>query len=209
MKFKIIDNSSKTINEDDFPIHYDDISETFLDDNVFNYVRFIRNKFRYSHASTKSRSQIVTTGAKHHKQKGTGSARRGVNSSPVVRGGAVAHGPQPRSFSTKLNKKLIHKLRYLSFKRVSDQISVFSEDFNIQRTKEASNLFLSLGIQNKRILIITDDSIEDNHLLKAFRNISYVKIIDIKYIDPELLFISDQIFMTYKSYSTFKGYYND
>ena len=51
---------------------------------------------RQGTASTKTRSEIARTSKKHHRQKGTGWARRGSLRSPLVRGGGVAFGPRPR-----------------------------------------------------------------------------------------------------------------
>ena len=52
---------------------------------------------RQGTAKVKTRSEIARTSKKHHRQKGTGGARRGSNRSPLVRGGGVAFGPEPRS----------------------------------------------------------------------------------------------------------------
>ncbi len=43
---------------------------------------------------------------KLYRQKGTGKARRGNKQSPLLRGGGKSFGPQPRDFSTKLNRKV-------------------------------------------------------------------------------------------------------
>lgn len=58
-------------------------------------------------ASFKNRSSVSGGGKKPYKQKGTGSARRGTNRTPLRRGGAVAFGPQPRFIRKFLNKKFI------------------------------------------------------------------------------------------------------
>lgn len=57
-------------------------------------------------ASTKNRSDIRGSGRKLRPQKGSGQARLGTMSSPLLRGGGVAHGPHPKDHSTKLNRKL-------------------------------------------------------------------------------------------------------
>jgi large subunit ribosomal protein L4 len=59
---------------------------------------------RQGTASVKTRSEIARTSKKHHRQKGTGMARRGSMRSPLVRGGGVAFGHKPRSYYEKLQK---------------------------------------------------------------------------------------------------------
>lgn len=61
---------------------------------------------RQGTAAVRSRSEVARTGKKHHRQKGTGWARRGSLRSPLVRGGGVAFGPQPRSYELRMTKSL-------------------------------------------------------------------------------------------------------
>jgi len=56
--------------------------------------------------STKSRSETAYSGKKPWRQKGTGRARAGSRSSPIWRGGAVAHSIKPRDYSWQLPKKM-------------------------------------------------------------------------------------------------------
>ena len=44
-------------------------------------------------------------GAKPWRQKGTGRARAGSNRSPIWTGGGIVFGPQPRSYTFKVNRK--------------------------------------------------------------------------------------------------------
>ncbi|MFQ5355302.1 MAG: 50S ribosomal protein L4, partial [Mariprofundaceae bacterium] len=55
--------------------------------------------------STKTRSTVSGGGKKPFKQKGTGRARQGTTRATQMRHGAVAHGPLPRSYSTRINKR--------------------------------------------------------------------------------------------------------
>ena len=50
-------------------------------------------------ASTKTRAEIKGSTKKPWKQKHTGKARAGRKSSPIWRGGGIAHGPRPRDYS--------------------------------------------------------------------------------------------------------------
>ncbi|KAG8963986.1 54S ribosomal protein, mitochondrial [Tulasnella sp. 419] len=76
-----------------------------------------RDGLRQGSANTKTRSEIKCSGRKLRPQKGTGRARLGDASSPMLRGGAVAFGPKPRDFSTKLPRKR-------SAGRMEDDVSI-------------------------------------------------------------------------------------
>jgi large subunit ribosomal protein L4 len=55
--------------------------------------------------STKGRSEVSGGGKKPFKQKGTGRARQGTTRATQMRHGAIAHGPTPTEYTTRLNKK--------------------------------------------------------------------------------------------------------
>jgi large subunit ribosomal protein L4 len=57
-------------------------------------------------AGVKHRSDVVGSGRKLFKQKGTGRARRGDIKSPLLKGGGSVFGPNPRSYSYKVPKKV-------------------------------------------------------------------------------------------------------
>ncbi|MBR3991367.1 MAG: 50S ribosomal protein L4, partial [Clostridia bacterium] len=56
--------------------------------------------------STLTRTEVSGGGKKPWRQKGTGRARQGSTRSPQWTHGGVALGPKPRSYRTKLNKKV-------------------------------------------------------------------------------------------------------
>jgi large subunit ribosomal protein L4 len=61
---------------------------------------------RVGTANTKDRSDVRGGGKKPYRQKHTGRARQGSLTSPLHVGGGVAHGPHPRDYSQKVNKKV-------------------------------------------------------------------------------------------------------
>lgn len=69
-------------------------------------VRWQRAKKQAGTHSVKTRSVISGTGRKPFKQKGTGRARQGDFRSPLMRGGAVVHGPTPRSHAFHVPSKV-------------------------------------------------------------------------------------------------------
>jgi large subunit ribosomal protein L4 len=88
-----------------------------LNDAVFNVevrehlfhevVRNQRAERRAGTAKTKERGEIKGSTAKAWKQKGTGRARQGNRKAAHFRGGGVSHGPRPRDFSGKVNRKTV------------------------------------------------------------------------------------------------------
>lgn len=72
---------------------------------VTDVVTAYRAGLRAGTASTKKRSEVRGGGRKPFRQKGTGRARQGSNRSPILRGGGVVFGPQPRDFSKKVKQK--------------------------------------------------------------------------------------------------------
>jgi large subunit ribosomal protein L4 len=72
---------------------------------VHQSVRAEQAARRRGTAATKTRGMVSGGGAKPWRQKGTGRARAGSSRSPVWTGGGVVFGPQPRSYTFKINRK--------------------------------------------------------------------------------------------------------
>ncbi|KAK4188198.1 ribosomal protein L4 domain-containing protein [Podospora australis] len=64
------------------------------------------DKTRQGTASSKTRWEVAGSHRKMRPQKGSGRSRLGTKQSPMLRGGGKSHGPRPRDFSTKLNRKV-------------------------------------------------------------------------------------------------------
>ena len=67
--------------------------------------QFLANQRQGTH-KTKERKEINRSTKKIFRQKGTGGARHGSLKAGIYVGGARIHGPRPRDYSFKLNKKL-------------------------------------------------------------------------------------------------------
>jgi large subunit ribosomal protein L4 len=72
---------------------------------VHQSVRAEQAARRRGTASTKTRGLVSGGGSKPWRQKGTGRARAGSSRSPVWTGGGTVFGPQPRSYTFKVNRK--------------------------------------------------------------------------------------------------------
>eukprot|EP00899_Mesostigma_viride_P000296 jgi/Mesvir1/10267/Mv07818-RA.1 len=75
-------------------------------DIVHRAVLWIRAHRRAGTACTKRIAEVSGSGRKSHPQKGTGRARAGHRRPPHWRKGAVAHGPRPRDWTEKLQRKV-------------------------------------------------------------------------------------------------------
>src|SRR5437899_10893955 len=72
---------------------------------VHQSVRAEQAARRRGTAATKTRGLVSGGGAKPWRQKGTGRARAGSSRSPIWTGGGTTFGPQPRSYTFKVNRK--------------------------------------------------------------------------------------------------------
>ena len=126
---------------------------------VKDAITAIRNALRAGTACTKGKGEVAGSNKKPWKQKGTGNARAGFRQSPVWRGGGVAHGPKPRDFATKLNKKVwsLAFARAFSDKIVAGDVIVVDEfKFEAPKTKLMAKLLKDLGVDRTACVIQKD-----------------------------------------------------
>ena len=133
---------------------------------VKDAVTAIRNAMRAGTACTKGKGAVAGSNKKPWKQKGTGNARAGFRQSPVWRGGGVAHGPKPRSFEQKINKKVMQLAfaRALSDKIVAGDVIVVDEfKFEAPKTKLMAAFLKTLGVD--RTAVVVQKDVDDTTLL--------------------------------------------
>ena len=126
---------------------------------VKDAVTAIRNALRAGTASTKGKGEVSGSNKKPWKQKGTGNARAGFRQSPVWRGGGVAHGPKPRCFEQKVNKKVMKLAfaRALSDKIAAGDVIVVDEfKFEAPKTKLMAALLKTLGVDRTTCIVQKD-----------------------------------------------------
>ena len=127
-------------------------------------------------ASVKRRGDIIGSNKKLYRQKGTGRARKGNIKSPVLRGGGVVFGPNPRSYASKVNKKVKRlALRMaLSSKLQQNELIVLDKiELEKIKTKDFVGIIDKLNLKN--VLIVTDTTNEN--LEKSSRNVPGVKVL--------------------------------
>lgn len=126
---------------------------------------------RQGTAKTKTRAEVSGGGRKPYKQKGTGNARQGSIRAPHYRGGGVAFGVTPRSYTFKMNKKeRVLALRSALTNKVNAKqlIVVDSLEIDSLKTKDLKNMLNTLKLSGKVLFICGNDA---ENLYMASRNL--------------------------------------
>lgn len=147
-------------------------------------------------ASTKSKSEVAGSGKKPWKQKGSGRARAGYKQSPVWRGGAVAHGPQPRKYKKKVSKKVAQLAfrRAFSAKVAQEEITVIdSLVLEAPKTKAFAAILNGLGLERGGLIVV--DAPQEN-LLLASRNLEQVEVVTADLVNTYQLLRHKQVIIT-------------
>ena len=131
---------------------------------------------RQGTVGTKTRGDVSGSGKKLWKQKGTGRARVASIRSPLWKGGGNDHGPQARDWSQPLPKKMRRgALRSALSERLREGNLVVVEALGVQpKTKEFVAALATLGLGGKTLIV---DSIDNDNLLLAARNVKAVKVV--------------------------------
>lgn len=147
-------------------------SQSLVHQYVVNYLA----RQRQGTAKTKRRSEVRGGGRKPYRQKGTGRARAGTIRSPLWKGGGTVFGPQPRSYGSKLPKKMKRKVfqSIFSDKAKSKSIKVLDQiSFDEPKTKAMVNMLTNLGLEKKKCLVL-DEGKNDN-LVMSCQNLQRTK----------------------------------
>ncbi len=108
---------------------------------VHQSVRAEQAARRRGTAATKTRGKVSGGGAKPWRQKGTGRARAGSSRSPIWTGGGVVFGPQPRSYTFKVNRKEQRAALRSALSLHADRGSVAILDAAAFKTPKTSDAF--------------------------------------------------------------------
>jgi len=143
---------------------------------VYQYVKtFLSNQRQGTH-STKTRSEVRGGGAKPWRQKGTGRARSGTNRSPIWEGGGIVFGPRPRSYYSRVPKKLRRNaLKSMFTDRASEEKVLIAEFPELEKpsTKTIYEYLVALGLEGKRVLVL--DEKKGSHIPISCRNLPKVE----------------------------------
>jgi large subunit ribosomal protein L4 len=150
-------------------------------DVIWRYVDMQLTNARAGTASTKTRGEVSGGGRKPWIQKHTGRARQGSIRAPHWRHGGVAHGPKPRVYFKRLNKKMkrLALKSALSLRLKEGNLIVVDEiKFERPKTKDLREVLKNLGLENQKVLVVLPKKVEEYVNVKiSGRNIPGVKVI--------------------------------
>lgn len=142
-------------------------------------VRAYRAAQRAGTHAAKTRAFVSGGGKKPFKQKGTGNARQGSNRSPIMRGGAIVFGPQPRDYSFKVNKKVrALALRMALSSRVADGLMVVKGiELAEAKTKLFAGVAKNLGLTKALVVAAPEENGVNPTLALASRNLPGITLV--------------------------------
>jgi len=155
---------------------------------VHQSVRAEQAARRRGTAATKTRAMVSGGGAKPWRQKGTGRARAGSNRSPIWTGGGTAFGPQPRSYTFKVNRKEQRAaLRgALSLHAQRGSLAILDASaFQAPKTSQALELLEDWDQPRPTLVVL---SAEESSAALSFRNLSRVAV-----LTPENVGVTDLV----------------
>jgi len=152
---------------------------------------------RQGTAAAKNRALVSGGGRKPWKQKGTGRARAGSNTSPLWPGGGAAFGPKPRDYTTRMNSKARRSalLGALSVRaRDGNVVIVEPPQLKEPKTKPVAELLKTVGLEGKKVLWVFDRTGET--LLKSSRNLAKVETTESATLNTYELMRCDTLVLT-------------
>ncbi|MCK9446810.1 50S ribosomal protein L4 [bacterium] len=132
-------------------------------------------------AHAKGRAEVSGGGIKPWKQKGTGRARSGSNTSSIWVGGGVSHGPtKDRNFKKVLPKNIKRKALFVALSdKAREGMFVVTETLQLKegKTKEARELLKNIGIKQSCLVVLSK---VDKNIILAMRNLPKISTIQAK-----------------------------
>jgi large subunit ribosomal protein L4 len=138
---------------------------------------FMANQ-RQGNASTKIRKYVTGGNQKPWKQKGTGRARQGSTRAPQWVGGGTVFGPIPRSYAEYVPRQVraLARKSALNARARENAIMVIDQfNFEVPKTSRMQALITRLGLDGRKVLILTDGSKTNVHL--SGRNLPTVHVL--------------------------------
>ena len=138
----------------------------------------VRNQLankRQGTQKTKTRSEVSGGGKRPYRQKGTGRARHGSERSAQYVGGGIIFGPNPRSYSYTVPKKVKRlALKSALSSKVADQKLIVVENMDLAEVKTATvaKALKAIGAGDSSLIVL--EGVNRNAELSA-RNIKDVK----------------------------------
>ena len=152
---------------------------------------------RQGTAKVKTRGEVSGGGRKPWRQKGTGRARSGSNTSPLWPGGGRAFGPKPRDHRTELPKAQRRRAlaSALSLKAGENAVAVLeSLAFAAPKTREMAETLKRLGLADKRTLLVLGQA--DENVVRSCRNLPNLRTTMAHQVNPYELLRCEMLLLT-------------
>jgi large subunit ribosomal protein L4 len=144
---------------------------------------------------TKTRAEVSGGGRKPWRQKGTGRARQGSIRAPQWRGGAIVHGPRPRSYYQKMPRKM-RRLAYksaLSIKARDGQIIILDDlQMPAPKTRDMVSILEALDVDSSALILLAGRNV---NVEKSANNLPGVKTLRANYLNIRDLLGYDYLLM--------------
>ncbi len=132
---------------------------------------------RQGNAATKTRGFVTGGNQKPWRQKGTGRARQGSIRAPNWPGGGTVFGPIPKEYDEKIPRQLKTLARKSAFNARAAESAIYVIDqfaYDAPKTARMRNLLGRLGVDDQKVLVLTDGS-KPNVFLSG-RNLPNVRV---------------------------------
>ena len=146
-------------------------------------LQYLANQ-RQGTSKAKDRSEVAYSTKKLGRQKGGGGARHGSLKAGIFVGGGNIHGPKPRDYRNKLNKKVksLARVSALSYKAAENAITLV-EPFTMEapKTKELLKILSNIKAGDRKVLVVLPENM--NNIYLSSRNLPDVKVITVDEIN--------------------------
>ena len=146
--------------------------------------------------NTKDRGDVRGGGKKPWRQKHTGRARAGSSRSPVWVGGGVAHGPHPRDYHQKVNKKVrrLALCSALTLKVQEESMMVLDRfDMDAPKTKIMLDFLTAIDSGKKPLFVLHETNMA---VVKSAANIPGAEVLHVDSINVYDLLNPDRLIAT-------------
>ncbi len=152
---------------------------------------------RQGTAAVKNKGLVSGGGKKPFRQKGTGRARQGSNTSPLMPGGGRAFGPRPRDYRTELprRQRRVALASALSLRASEQAVSILDGlSLEAPNTGTVAKALQSMGLGAKKTLLVVGD--HDEMVWKSCRNLRYLRTTPAERLNAYELLESEAVLLT-------------
>ena len=171
MKFKLL-KSDGTLSGDKEVVHFPTLDTDKGKDALRQLVVAFHANTRQGNASTKTRNEVAGSGKKIYRQKGLGTGRAGEKRAIQRRGGGIAFGPKPRSYSQKLNSKVKRLALTRALVDHADEGTFYLiEEWKVAEPKTKAFSHILANIDSGPIRFLAVDHVFEDNVKLAARNL--------------------------------------